>query len=118
MLDLELDFELEAQVLHGEALLRVDVLQRSIVGRGRVVTGDAERGVSRGRGRDKRGMGRRSLGLARGDAGGADLRAQRAHRFLELVVASDLQSSGRDHRGAARESFCTPCMHSRSLNRN
>jgi hypothetical protein len=111
MLDLELDFELEAQVLHGEALLRVDVLQRSIVGRGRVVTGDAERGVSRGRGRDKRGMGRRSLGLARGDAGGAD-------RFLELVVASDLQSSGRDHRGAARESFCTPCMHSRSLNRN
>lgn len=47
MLDLELDFELEAQVLHGEALLRVDVLQRSIVGRRRAVTGDAERGVER-----------------------------------------------------------------------
>lgn len=45
MLDLELDFELEAQVLHGEALLRVDVLQRSIGGRRRAVTGDAERGV-------------------------------------------------------------------------
>lgn len=105
MLDLELDFELEAQVLHGEALLRVGVLQRSIVARRRAVTGGLG---SRGRGSGKQhGDGRRSLGLARGDAGAADLRAQRAHRFLELVVASDLQCSGRDHRESF---FCTPCI--------
>lgn len=73
---LELHFELQAQVLHGEALLRVDVLEQRIGERQGVVAGDGERGVEVT-------IVRRSVG----GAGGADLRSQHAHGFLELVVA-------------------------------